>query len=380
MAADLQGLKECEIKILFIDWAPFAYDGESPLKAPLGGTQSAAVFLALALASRGHQVEIINQIKETRVIGGVTFTQLPKATSWLNEFDVIVSVTGLHAETLRSVGCDRPVVAWCPHDVDQGAVASLRDREYQKHYAGFALVSEWQQQQYRVAFGIADEKSKVLRNAISLPFEKLTRKWDWLYQQRPPVFTYTSTPFRGLDVLLLAFPLIRRIIPEARLRIFGGMRIYSNAEADKPFQSLYELARVMSGVENIGPLGQQELSEALVSADLLTYPCTFRETSCISLMESCAAGLLAITTNFGALPETGANFAELVQEASPMERGNIAVFATRYAAQVVSVYEKAIADPDAMRSRLEAQMRHFQTENTWERRAIEWEEWLEQVI
>jgi glycosyltransferase involved in cell wall biosynthesis len=41
---------------------------------------------------------------------------------------------------------------------------------------------------------------------------------------------------------------------------------------------------------------------------MYVYPSIFEETSCISLLESMAAGLYCISTNYGALFETGAEF------------------------------------------------------------------------
>ena len=41
---------------------------------------------------------------------------------------------------------------------------------------------------------------------------------------------------------------------------------------------------------------------------MYVYPNIFEETFCISLLECMAAGLYCITTNYGALFETGAEF------------------------------------------------------------------------
>ncbi len=358
---------------MFIDWAPFAYDAETPPHNPLGGAQSAAVYLAAALADRGHDVVVINQIEQEKRSRGVLFTNLPKPTVWINGFDVIISVTGLRADTLRSIGCTRPVIAWCPHDVNQQAVASLSDPAQQALYAGFAMVSAWQKQEYIKAFGLPAGKLHVLRNAISPGFENRQRRWRWLEEGRPPTFAYISTPFRGLDALLMGFPLVRQAIPDARLRIHSGMQTYHRTEQDKLFNAIYELARVLPGVESTGPIGQLELADSLQRADILAYPNTFRETSCISVMEAAAAGLLVVTTNLGALPETCAGHARLVDAMTSGEQEFPAMFATRFAESVVAAYREAIADAAATSSRLTAQMNEFQTENTWAKRAGDWE-------
>jgi glycosyltransferase involved in cell wall biosynthesis len=370
------------MNILFIDWAPFDYDATTPLTTPLGGTQSATVYLSSALAERGHRVAVINKIAEPIESNGVLFTNLPQTTVWLNGFDVIISVSGLNAEVLNSVGCVRPVVAWCQHDTNQNAVTSLRDPSTHSQYAGFAMVSAWQQTEYIDSFNIASECTHVLPNAISKPFETIERNWRWLEQSRPPVLTYISTPFRGLDVLLLAFPMIRQAIPDVRLRIHGGMGLYhrGNKEADAPFSALYELARSLPGVENIGPIGQTELSESMSRADILAYPCTFRETSCISVMESLAAGLLVMTTSLGALPETTSGYSRMTEPPDPTERANIAMFATRYAHTTIDWYKDAMTDPVGTRNKLESQAKFFKASNTWANRAADWEVWLGGLI
>jgi glycosyltransferase involved in cell wall biosynthesis len=368
------------IRILFIDWAPFAYDAETPLNTPLGGAQSAAVYLAVALVERGHDVVFINQIDRDTESRGVLFTCLPKSTVWLNEFQVIVSVTGLRADTLRSIGCSVPVVAWCPHDVNQAAVDCLRDSAHHSLYAAFAMVSQWQLREYATAFGINPEKMHVLRNAISPRFESIERSWHWLESGRAPTLAYFSTPFRGLDVLLLAFPLIRRAIPDAKLRIHSGMQTYRRNEQDQLFNSLYEVARVMPGVDSTGPIGQKELAESIRRSDVLAYPCTFRETSCITVMEAAAAGLLIETTDLAALPETLDGFANLIAAATAVERENLSMFATRYAEAMVGAYEAAMSAPELTKQNLMAQMHHFQSQNTWGKRAIDWENILLSII
>ena len=97
-------------------------------------------------------------------------------------------------------------------------------------------------------------------------------------------------------------------------------------------------------------------------------------------MEAAGSGLYMVTTNFGALPETTAGYAELLDEMSASERDNVGIFATRYADGFLAVYERVLSRPEATQIHLRAQMRNFQENNTWAKRAISWQKWMETLI
>jgi hypothetical protein len=112
-----------------------------------------------------------------------------------------------------------------------------------------------------------------MRNAVSPAFAECPNITPWFATGEVPVLFYTSTPFRGLDVLLNAFPKIRAAVPNVRLRIYSSMSIYQVPEAEDQYRSLYDLARSMDGVEYIGSVSQARLAQeltgtaALMSAD-----------------------------------------------------------------------------------------------------------------
>lgn len=364
------------MKILFIDPSNWNYDTTTPSKQPLGGTQSALVYLAKELALLGHEPVIINAIPEPAVVDVVSFVPMPCSTDFLNSHHVVVNIAKPMAGILRGIGCTRPVVLWASHATNQPAVFCLADAKERDLYAGFAMVSAWQAEQYRAKFGINATSQAVLRNAAGPAFLQRTPKPRWFQSGRAPIFGYSSTPYRGLDVLLMAFPLIRKHIPDATLRIYSNMGIYSSDIHDE-FSSLYELARGLAGVQYVGSLPQPQLADALADIDIWTYPCTFPETSCISAMEAMAVGQLLVTTTLGALPETTAGFAVCHELDS---RGLAPIAATNFAGQVVKAIRDAEANPGDMLAKISQEVSHVNTHYTWKLRAVEWVEWLERLL
>jgi glycosyltransferase involved in cell wall biosynthesis len=181
------------------------------------------------------------------------------------------------------------------------------------------MVSEWQAAYFCQAFGLDPARIGIRRNAVSPACADLFGGNPILpAKEGPPTLCYTSTPFRGLDRLLVAFPRIRAAVPDARLEIYSSMGIY-DALLD-PHEPLYEAARSSPGVTYHGSVAQPALAQALRRATMLAYPNTFPETSCIAVMEAMAAGCAVATSYLGALPETGAGFIDLMPRRSQLWR------------------------------------------------------------
>jgi glycosyltransferase involved in cell wall biosynthesis len=73
----------------------------------------------------------------------------------------------------------------------------------------------------------------------------------------------------------------------------------------------------LPAVERVAPMAQTQLAGWLRTVHWLAYPCTWIETSCISVMEAYAAGCRVLATDLGALPETCAGRADLLPHGAP---------------------------------------------------------------
>jgi glycosyltransferase involved in cell wall biosynthesis len=369
-------------RIALFDPINLNYDIDTAYTKPLGGTQSALCYLAAALAQLGHDVTLMNKTEtpgRSRNVNCVNFTQSPNIDFPSYDFIIIVNFASAPlVHYVRSAAGARPrIILWSQHAPDQQEVNDLADIGARDAWDGFVLVSDWQAHGYSQVFGIQPQRITILRNAISPAFENLYAEPETIASRKPwpPVLCYTSTPFRGLDVLLDAFPRIRAAIPGATLKVYSSMGVYGVAAQNDEYAPLYERCRATEGVEYVGSLPQPALVRELLNATCLAYPNTFAETSCISVMEALAAGCIVITSRLGALPETTAGFGHLILPLPDKQR-----HAEAFADFAVGVLEKSRTASAEHAQRLEKQVRHVAQTGTWAVRAREWHEWLASLI
>ncbi len=378
--------------IAFVDFIAWDYTIDAAYQRPLGGSQSALCYLAEQLASRGHEVQLINNAALAGVSRGVVCLPLAKARPevW-QKFDVVVMLNavkqGLAIRPLLRP--DAKLIAWLQHADDQPAVRGLANAEFREAFDRFAFVSQWQRGRFEEVFGILAERSGVMRNAIGPAFRGLVRRRGQAQfahgaSQIEPVpscslqptafrLAYTSTPFRGLDLLVHAFPAIRKEAPGTTLRVYSSMQVYQTpSEKDQAqYGALYQLCRDTPGIEYIGSLPQAELAKQLVEADVLAYPNHFAETSCIAVMEAMAAGCFVMTSTLGALPETTAGFGRLLPVGDSWLD-----YTDRFIEEMVKLLDEMRKQPAKFEAELARQVEFVNAEYDWTKRAVEWEEWL----
>ena len=199
----------------------------------------------------------------------------------------------------------KKTIYWNQLSYDQDAVQFLKDPKLVEQIDHFVFVSHWQSEMFRKIFNIPGYKTHVLKNASLgvIPREGGERDKVRL--------CYTSTPWRGLDILLDAWELIKP--NNCELHIFSSCKIYGQefGKNDVNYEHLYKRCTTLPGVVYRGSIPNSELREELPTFDILTYPNTFEETSCIAVIEALSSSLRVITSNLGALPETTEGWARM---------------------------------------------------------------------
>jgi glycosyltransferase involved in cell wall biosynthesis len=257
----------------------------------------------------------------------------------------------------------RPRVVWMHHDVDQRWVQWCNDKELVDSVNRFVFASYWQKERYLSTFKLLPpQRCIVLRHALDINPE--LRRWEAALIWR---CAYTSTPFRGLGVLLDAW---ERINPaNAELHIWSSMKLY--LEDDRPYQHLFARAQSLSGVVYRGLVPNADLRTELRTMHFLVYPCTFSETACLAAIEAMAAGCRLIIPSLGALPETTSGYAR-IYPSNPDAEDHAKVFAENLAAEMTIPW-----GGDAEMS--VRQQAHCMAAYSWPSRLREWRELIQAV-
>jgi len=196
-------------------------------------------------------------------------------------------------------------ILWQKNSYDQPNLAPwFKDKSNHHKYDWYVFNSHWNFEKFRMAFNLPLEKCVVIKNGID-DIQKAEP-----YQVGQPIkIIHQNTPWRGLSVLLGAMQLVKN--PLISLDVYSSTEVYGKnfyEQNDHDYRKLYEQADSLSNVNYIGYKPNEYIKENIHKYNMYVYPSIFEETSCISLLECMAGGLYCITTNYGALFETGAEF------------------------------------------------------------------------
>ncbi|MBW8883705.1 MAG: glycosyltransferase family 4 protein [Planctomycetia bacterium] len=370
---------------VFLDLSGWDYDVRTPLARPMGGSQSALCYLATALARRGEHVTTLTGIQQPRTVDGVQclrHEEIPVEV--FSPADTLTVVLNGPADVIREIRnvlpAEKPAILWTQHAHDQPASQSLREPAIVAMWDRIVCISDWQQSMFQKQLGVPAEKMAVLRNAISPAFENLFSSPAQLGEAKSKELrlAYTSTPFRGLDLLIACFPSIHRRHPTCRLDVFSSMLVYGQPEAQDPYRALYAQCQKTPGISYRGSVSQGELANELAGVTMLAYPNTFAETSCIAAMEALAAGLLVVSSDLGALPETCGGWARLVPPVSKDRTHE--QFAVDFARHADHALHELESDRLHWMQRCFEQSQAINATCTWDVRAAQWQQAAQQWL
>lgn len=204
---------------------------------------------------------------------------------------------------LNLISSSKPNILWQHLSYDQENVQRMHNEEFRSKIDQFVYVSDWQRHCFIEKFNSPIEQSITIRNAIE-PIEYIEKPTDKIK------LIYTSTPWRGLDILLDVIDLLDR--NDFELDVYSSTVIYGTHFMPNAYDKLFTRCKTTKNVNYRGYATNKAVRKALQRAHIFAYPSTFEETSCLSAIEAGAARCQILTTKYGALPETCKNYAQYV--------------------------------------------------------------------
>jgi glycosyltransferase involved in cell wall biosynthesis len=249
---------------------------------------------------------------------------------------------------------------WQHLNYSDESLSELKNPAFVKAVDSFVYVSHWQLEKFRYIYQVPLHNATVIKNAIT-PIELIKKpKGEKLK------LIYTSTPFRGLGVLLDAFEMLNR--DDVELDIYSSTKVYGSgyeAHVGNMYDGLFDRAKQMKNVNYMGYATNEEVCKAVQSAHIFAYPSIFEETACLSMIEAGAAGCKLVTTNLGALYETGSEYATMI----PIQATD---------GELVSLYSKVLNDEidnywnNSNQELLKEQSDFYNKFYSWDARKNEW--------
>lgn len=283
-------------------WEPWNID--TPKTTGIGGSETVAGNLAIEFVKLGHNVKMFGQ-HQNQIQYGVQL--MPWETFNQNEeLDLLIISRNLQPinDNLKA----KKVVAWF-HDIfslsniaPNNHMTEIQLRKIDK----FITLSPWHADfflQYHQ--NIPKDKIIIIPNGFDLA--RYDNNNTTKIKGR---MIYSSSPDRGLDVLLDCMPKIRKQVPEAHLKVFYGFTTWEACIKQRGNKQeiawMEQIKRQLKqpGVEYFGRINQIQLAEEFKQAELWGFPSHFTETHCVTANESQAAGTPVITTNLAALSTT----------------------------------------------------------------------------
>jgi len=257
-------------------------------------------------------------------------------------------------------------VLWVHNSYDQPNLYPwFKNKLNHRKYDWYVFNSHWTYEKYRLMFDIPTDISVVIKNGFD---DDLIVKSEFKPKEKLKLI-YTSTPWRGLDVLLKAMEQIKT--DKVELDIYSSTQIYGDAFKkvnDDQFIKLYDKAKSLKYVNYKGYIDHKELMKVLHTYDCYVHPSTFEETFCLAAMESLAAGLVAMTTDLGALYETCAEFPIYVPYLKDKE-----ALAKQFA-EAIDMLPDLISNVDE--NRMKFQMQYYRQYYHWKVIKTYWERFL----
>ena len=140
----------------------------------------------------------------------------------------------------------------------------------------------------------------------------------------------------------------------------------------KKFENIFEECKNTKNINYFGFMENKKIIELLKKMHIFAHPSIWPETSCVSAIESMAAGCEVVTTNLGALPETCSSFGTFVNFDK-----NLDELEKNYSKILLKSIENFWSQKN--QKKLKLQIEKINSSYSWDVRSMEWKNFFNEA-
>ena len=319
---------------------------------PLGGTETAVIHLANALADLGHQVFVVASSKNTSEGNPAYITD--GQTRLLGEVDVYIVLRDWRFCFNLPFKCNK-VFYWTSDAPETLYNVGIGDPRFYDSIQSVFCVSYWQAKALCNQSNMPLAKTWILRNGVRL------QDFSGSEERHRRRLIYTSHPDRGLIYLLEIFKQLKSKYSDLELHVFSSFTTHAREVNTIPQESqIIQSFHDMPGCYFHGNILQRDLAREYMKSAVWTYPTAFQETSCISAMEAQAAGCVILTSALAALNETVGDVGILLHETPGT---------SQYMTKYIQVLDRILSDDELFEALSNQSLEHA-VHYDWKLRAL----------
>lgn len=272
---------------------------------------------------------------------------------------------------VRELDMTKHRVLWL-HDLPDDPESKHLENGGWKKFHRLVFVSHWQRQAYIRRFDIPWSKTAVMLNAVPFVDCNLEEK---LANKSIINCVYTSTPQRGLAILVPVFKKLAETNKDIHLHVFSSFAIYGWQDRDEQFAPLYKEIEEHEQMTYYGNVANDVLRAKLAEMHLFSYPSVWPESSCMSLMEAMMSGCLCVHPDYAALHETAANLTMMYSwQETPQKHADVFYNMMNQGLNFIRTGEGTLFQ------HLRFQQMYSTMKYDWEPRKMEWVNLLSNVL
>jgi len=275
------------------------WSGDSIYNEGVGGSETYIIEMAKNIAKiTNYDVYVFCKTDKEGIHDNINYKKIDNYFNFLSNHKIHTSFISRYSEYLPvTINNDVENIYFIIHDLLPSGNIIPVNNKIKKIYC----MSEWHKEYFLKFYPIMEEKTFVFPNGINIdqyPLNDILKKKN--------SFIYSSFANRGLLNLLKMFPKIRQRLPDAILNVFCDINnLWLRSIANEEILEIEKLLLEQKDyVTNHGWVSKKILTKYMLMSEIWLYPCTFRETFCVTALEVAASNVLAITNDLAALNNT----------------------------------------------------------------------------